>query len=345
MDVKPQTPSEPTPSAPVPLEVPRPGETDKKNLPFSSWWPLLIGALVGIALRLVYSGKPGMPYAPMDSGFIYFVPIAVGAITIYVAESERRRSWGYYLWAPIVANSLFVIGTLAIMVEGLICAIIVVPLFGMLGAVGGLVMGALCRVTKWRKGAMYSFGTLPLLLGALPGPDVDRQRVSAIERSIVVEAPAERVWEELLSTRDIRPDELGHAWMYRIGVPLPLAGVTERTATGMVRKVAMGKSIHFDQVATEWQNYRYVRWTYRFAQDSFPPQALDDHVVIGGRYFDLLDTSYALTPISAKATMLTVRMQYRVSTGFNWYADGVAKLLFGNFEDVILEFYRRRAMQ
>jgi hypothetical protein len=37
-------------------------------------------------------------------------------------------------------------------------------------------------------------------------------------------------------------------------------------------------------------------------------------------------------------------MSYRVSTQFNWYADGVARLLIGNFEEVILKFYQRRAV-
>lgn len=145
--------------------------------------------------------------------------------------------------------------------------------------------------------------------------------------------------------RDIRPEEVGHAWMYRIGVPLPVAGVTQATPAGFVRKVSMGKSIHFEQVATEWQEERFVRWRYRFDKDSFPPNALDDHVTIGGHYFDLLDTAYTLTPTAAGSTGLRISMHYRVSTRFNGYADGVARLLIGNFEEVILEFYRRRAVR
>jgi hypothetical protein len=326
-----------------PQDSPSPAPAKARTLPFSGWWPLLVGALVGVALRLVYAGKPGMPYAPMESSFIYLVPFAVGAVTVYVAEATRRRTWFYYLWAPVIANTLFVVGTLAIMIEGLICAVIVVPLFAMLGAIGGLVMGALCRATRWRKGAVYSFGALPLLLGALPSQDVDRERVAHIERSIVVEAPAQQLWQHLLNTPDIRPDELGHAWLYRIGVPLPMAGIAQRTPEGLVRKVTMGRSIHFEQVATQWQENRFVHWTYRFAPDSFPAHALDDHVVIGGHYFDLHDTRYTLLPLSDTRTRLTVRMGYRVSTGFNWYADGVAQLLVGNFQDVVLAFYRHRA--
>ena len=57
--------------------------------------------------------------------------------------------------------------------------------------------------------------------------------------------------------------------MYRIGVPLPQAGVTEATSGGLVRRIVMGKDIHFDQVVVDWDENRYVRWTYRFAEDRF----------------------------------------------------------------------------
>lgn len=316
-----------------------------RTLPFSNWWPLIIGALVGIVLRLIFSGRPGGAYAAMSGAFIYFVPIAVGAVTVYVAELRQRRSWSYYAFASVLANTLFVIGTMAILIEGLICVVIILPLFCALGALGGLVMGAICRTARRRRGAVYSFAVLPILLGALPSNESAHQHVGVIERSINIEATPAQIWRQIHEARDIRPNEVNKAWMYRIGVPTPIAGVTHETPDGHVRKISMGKSIHFDQVATDWQVNRHVRWVYRFAPDSFPPRALDDHVAIGGHYFDLMDTAYTLVPTGPRTTELRIRMQYRVSTQFNWYADAVARLLIGNFEEVILGFYQARAVQ
>lgn len=319
--------------------------SEHRVLPFSKWWPLAIGALTGIALRLIFSGEPGGAFTAMKAAFVYLAPIAVGAVTVYVAEAKQRRSWSYYVWTPMAANALFVLGTMAILIEGLICAIIILPLFCVLGALGGLLMGVICRATRRRREAVYSFAVLPILLGLLPTHEANHQRIGTIERTIVVEASPQQIWQQIHNARDIRPEEVGHAWMYRIGVPLPMAGVTQETPTGFVRKVSMGKSIRFDQVATEWQENRFVRWTYRFTEDSFPPRALDDHVTIGGHYFDLLDTAYSLHPTGPQTTELRIAMRYRVSTQFNWYADGVARFLIGNFEEVILDFYRQRAVQ
>ena len=88
---------------------------------------------------------------------------------------------------------------------------------------------------------------------------------------------------------------------------------------------------------------RHVRWTYRFDPDSFPAYALDEHVVVGGKYFDVKDTAYDLVPIEDSATELRVRMGYRVSTRFNWYADPLARFLMGDLAEANLDFYRRRS--
>lgn len=312
------------------------------SLPYSKWAPLWAGTAAGVALRLVFSGRPGHSYAAMMATFIYLSPMLVGAITVYVAESSRRRSWAYYIWAPFVANVLYVVGTLIINLEGVICAILIIPMFAFLGSIGGFIMGAVCRATNWPRPIAYSLAVLPLVLGFVETGMPLPERVSVVERKVIIEAAPETVWKQISNVRDIRPDEVGNAWIYRIGVPLPEAGVTQSTPSGLVRRITMGKNIHFDQVVTGWDENRYVHWTYRFEEDSFPPYALDDHVVLGGHYFDVQDTSYTLTP-KGSATELTIRMKYRVSTQFNWYAAPIAAFLFGNFEEVILDFYRRRS--
>jgi len=313
------------------------------SLPFSAWWPLVAGAVVGIVLRLGFAGSPyGLPDA-MHWAFIYLTPMAVGAVTVYLAERQARRTFAYYVWAPIIATALFVGGTLLILVEGLICAILIVPLFAGLGLVGGVIMGVICRLTNWPRHAAYAFAVLPLALGIATPEASHHLRDGIVERRIVVAAPAASIWKHIHDARDIRREEVQDAWIYRIGVPLPIAGVTEQTGTGRVRRISMGKHVHFDQVVAEWSENRHVRWTYRFDHDSFPPGALDDHVRIGGRHFDLVDTEYTLDPVDAQTTALAIRIRYRMGTDFDWYADLLARMLIGNFEEVILRFYERRA--
>ena len=304
--------------------------------------PLICGALVGVALRLFFSGTPGKPYQAMMSSFTLLVPSLVGAVTVYMAERAARRSWSYYFYAAAAANALFVIGTMVIRVEGLICAVLAVPLFGLVGGLGGILMGAVCRWTRWPRPAIYSFAALPLLLGGLEQNLALPQDIRSVERVRTISASPEAIWTHLTVAKNIRSDEIGTAWMYRIGVPLPLSAVTVLADGTQVRHIMMGKGIQFDQIAADWQPNRRVRWIYRFANDSFPSRALDDHVRIGGRYFDVIDTEYVLRKVNA-GTELRVTMRYRVSTAFNWYTQPIAEFLVGNFEEAALRFYAIRA--
>ena len=64
--------------------------------------------LLGLALRLIYSGQPGGAYDAMSGSFALLAPIAVSAVTVYVAELRARRTWSYYFWMGALANVLFV---------------------------------------------------------------------------------------------------------------------------------------------------------------------------------------------------------------------------------------------
>jgi hypothetical protein len=137
--------------------------------------PLACGALVGIAMRLLYSGRPGYPYQAMMKSFFLLVPLLVGAVAVFVAERARHRGWWNYFCIGASANALFVLGCLLITIEGLICAVLAVPVFFLLGGLAGLAMGAVCRWTRWPRQAMYGFAALPLLLGGVgstfPSPE------------------------------------------------------------------------------------------------------------------------------------------------------------------------------
>ena len=328
--------------APIEPNAARTRDMPARPMPFAWFWPLIVGAAAALVLRIAFSGLPGQRFSAMLGSFIYLAPAVCGAVTVYMAERIERRSWGYYIWAPWVSTALFVVGTLLVFIEGMICAVVIVPLFGVMGSLGGLAMGIVCRITNWPKPALYGFAVLPLALGAVEPHWPNPERISNTSRTLFIAAPAERVWHELNDARDIRPSEVGDAWAYRIGVPMPVGAVTEDTAEGRVRKVQWQKDVHFEEVITDWQPLQRVSWRYRFSPDSFPAGALDDHVVIGGHYFDLRDSAYTLTPRDG-GTELRIDVSWRVSTRFNWYADRVAQFLLGDFSDHILRFYKARS--
>lgn len=309
---------------------------------YGNWlWPLLCGVLVGLGLRMIFSADAGEPYATMLISFLLFAPFLVGMVAAYVVERQARKGLGFHFGMGALANVLFVIGSLAVGLEGAICVVIAAPIFAIIGGFGGLCMGLICRLTKWPSNSLYGVALLPLMLGAVENPH-PQGRIERIERQIFIAAPPVEVWRQLMTADAIRADEVDAAWTYRIGVPKPLAGIVRETPIGLVRDVHMGKGIHFQQMSTDWQPQRYVNWQYHFDADSVPAGALDDHVRIGGEYFDLLDTRYTLTPRDG-GTELAMSLDYRVSTAFDWYAAPLSRWLLGGQSETLLSFYQRRA--
>ncbi len=215
-------------------------------------------------------------------------------------------------------------------------------MFAVLGGIGGLIMGAICRYTNWPRPTLYSFAALPLALGLLGTGDPLSVEYSRIERSVVVDAPIEVVWQQLVDTPAITAQEMNEPMTERIGVPLPNSGRTELRGEERVRTSRWGKGVYFEEVIEDWQPPTHLRWRYRFLPDSFPRAALDDHVVIGGHYFDLIDTEFSLQP-DAGRTRVTAVVRYRISTQFNFYADWAAQLLIGDLVEHGLQMYERRS--
>jgi hypothetical protein len=307
------------------------------------WWPVMIGAAYGLVMRLLYSGDtPYEPYRAMTSSFALLVPIAVGCLTVYFVERNSKRSAAYHFGIAAAANALFVFGTYVTVMEGLICVVLAAPLFAFMGGIAGVAMGAICRWTQWPRRVVSCVAVLPLICAPIeqfiPAPD----GLQTVEMSRIVNASPEKVWEQLLNAGDIAPDEMQSAVMYRIGTPLPLSARSETQGKVLVRHITMARGVQFDQISTSWEPGRRVLWTYRFRSDSFPAGSLDDHVRIGGEYFDLIDTEYLLTPTAA-GSILHARMTYRVSTHFNWYVKPLTRFLVSNFEDTALGFYASRA--
>lgn len=314
----------------------------RARLPFSPLLPFAAGIAAGLLLRFVFSDDSGAPFSAMSGAFIFGAPLIVGAVTVFVAERLRPRHWSFYASAGALSVVLFVLGTMLIMIEGLICAALISPLFALLGAIGGLLMGAACRLGRHAGRALRSFMLLPLLLLGMEANTELPTRLYEIERSMLIEAPRETVWRQVQNVRSIHRSEVGEAWAFRIGVPLPKSAISDATEEA-VRRVRMGKNVYFDQVVVESRVNEHVRWTYRFYDDSFPPNAFDDHVKIGGRHFDVLDTSYTLVPELA-GTRLVVRFRYRLSTRFNWYAGPLVSALMGDAAEAYLKLYRARSI-
>jgi len=336
--------SETPPPLPPPPESDRAPDT-REALKAGWWfWALLGGASYGLLMRLafglsIFHSQPGGSGVMLVS-FLLLVPFLIGLWTVWqLPESRRKWSTAFLLpWAP---TAVFLGGTAILAIEGSICIVLAMPIFLALASLGGLVAFLVIR-EKPSLGTTSAILMLPLATGLyeqrLPLPDA----ILASTESIHIAAPPERIWQLINDAEAIEPAEMASGWAWRIGVPYPVSALTVDTAEGRVRKLRWQHDVHFDEPILDWAENRYIRWSYRFAADSIPPGALDEHVTIGGRYFDLVDTSYRLEPEDG-GTRLAIVVHYRISTRFNWYAGPLGRWMVDDAARTILAFYQRRA--
>ncbi|MEO6103991.1 MAG: SRPBCC family protein [Pseudoxanthomonas sp.] len=308
----------------------------------------LAGAAYGLLMRMVF-GMPFFGSSELNSSasqamlwsFVCLVPLLIGALTVYF-PGGRQRSLVYALIAPWISILMFVGGTALLLIEGSICIAMALPLFLATGSVGGLAMWGVLRFYRPSPSTMAMLLVLPLLGGAWERNQPLPQVLHTADASLQVAAAPEEIWQLINHAYSIQPAEMREGLAYRIGVPYPQSAQTVETAQGRVRKLRWDKGVRFDEPISDWEENRFVRWSYSFPPDAIPADALDEHVLIGGKYFDLVDTSYRLTPMGT-GTRMDIHVTYRISTNFNWYANLWGRVLVDDAARTILRFYKRRA--
>lgn len=76
---------------------------------------------------------------------------------------------------------------------------------------------------------------------------------------------------------------------------------------------------------------------------NIPSTTMDEHVVIGGKYFDVLDGTYELQPLSDGNFRLHLYSHFELNTTFNFYASWWASWIMKDIQNNILQVIRQRA--
>ncbi len=291
------------------------------------WWlSAIAGALLGCIYRLVFDFKwanGGSFPLIMTIGFLALVPLCMGYVAVdnYLRKTPPESvEWQDWAFLPAVSVLITMAVSLIVKWEGYICLVFVVPIMFVLSTIGGLV----ARVARGRF-KRQAPGTLSAV--ALPSRADHPGRsacsvgfeVRAVETDLLIHAPAELMWDNIKSVREIHPSELSQSWVTRIGFPKPVAATLSHEGVGGMREARISGGLVFTRNNQSLGTGVEPAVLHSRERRSIPKSTLDDHVTVGGAFFDVLDGEYRLEP-RPEGTLLRLTSHERLSTHFNPYA-------------------------
>lgn len=98
-----------------------------------------IGALYGLLLRVMFEWNVlSDSYEIVSTSFLLLAPFATGAIAVFFGSRAGRLSAGAQIGTAAGTMVFFLIAMFVLFIEGMICIVLVLPVFMIASIVGGL---------------------------------------------------------------------------------------------------------------------------------------------------------------------------------------------------------------
>ncbi len=280
----------------------------------------------------------------MTIGFLALVPLCMGYVAVdnYLRkapiESVRWFNWIALPWFSVLIT---VAVSLIVKWEGYICLVFAAPIMLVSSTIGGLIARMTWRGSKQRATGTLSAVAFPLVFILLEAQVPSTLEVRTVETDVLIHAPASVVWDNIKSVREIDPSELPRSWATRIGFPKPVAATLSHEGVGGVRQASFTGGLVFTESVNRWEPGSDLRFSIHANTESLPKSTLDEHVAVGGAFFDVLDGEYRLE-LRPGGILLRLTSHERLSTHFNPYAGAWTDAVMRSIQGQILQVIRKR---
>ncbi|MBK8144707.1 MAG: hypothetical protein IPK62_06725 [Bacteroidetes bacterium] len=281
----------------------------------------------------------------MSLSFLVCLPFIVGALTIYFSAIEKVRKWAYRLFIPWIPIFIFFGITLAFQIEGWACWLMVLPLFLVAASVGGLIGGYLKLKKRDDRTYLSLLCLLPLFIspiesfiGSIPG-------TYKAYTFIDINAPAEKIWANVTRVLEIQ-EEQDKGWLTKfLGFPRPLHAELDFEGIGAKREARFTNGLIFHETVSEYTHLKKMVFSIKAYPHEIPSTTMDEHVVIGGQFFDVLKGTYELEKINETTNRLHLYSHFTLNTTLNFYASWWARWIMQDIQNNILQIEKKRSEQ
>jgi hypothetical protein len=301
-----------------------------------------VALLYALFCRLIFGWDALRDYAPIVSiSFLTLVPMAFGALTTFLGFRFCGRSDYWRVLAPMLVTVFAFVGSFLVHLEALLCLIVALPIMLPMAALGGVTMGWLLY-HRSKNLCVNIFVLLPFVVAPIEARWKTAPELVSIEDSIQINASPADIWQEITSVRAISREEVPFRWVYLLDFPRPIAATLDREGVGGQRRATFERNVSFFETVTEWVPERTIAFTIKADPDFIPRTAFDQHIIVGGRFYDVLDGRYVILR-EENGCRLVLTSTHRLSTRFNAYAGWWSRWVMNQIQSSILTVIKGRA--
>lgn len=303
---------------------------------------LFLGLVCGVAYAFLTMFIVTTYHRNVSIAYIFILPLILGAVPVLFVTKEQLKSYLTILLYPwLIVMTFFYLGFIEGF-EGMICLVIIVGPFIILGTLGAFIFRLIKLRSSNEKTPLYCSLLLPFIVLVVESNFVAKNQFGKVVTTIEVNCNKQTAWTNIKNVKNIKPGEVNQHFIHMMGIPKPLNGELDKEGVGAIRSITWEKGIKFQEVIYKWDEGNGFAYDIKVDPKSIPPTTLDEHVMIGGRYFDVTKGSYEIIPVNEHKSIIKLTCGYRVTTDLNFYSKWWADLALNDFNEMILEVIKKR---
>lgn len=287
----------------------------------SKSFQVVAGTLSGVLIIILAVAVSTLFFRAYGWGLFVLTPFVVGITTGFLVNRRELQGMRTTSGLVLLSAALGCFGLILFALEGLICLILASPLAAVAAIGGGALGRRAARIGKDPMGPVYCLALLPAMFAvdAVYPPAV----MMMTDESIMIEAPAPRVWQAVTSDEPIRePATL----VGRLGLAYPQRAHFSGRAVGADRIGHFSTGIAREKI-TDWIEGRLLGFVVisqpPAIREMTPYQGIHTPHIDG--YFETGETQFRLDPLPGRRTRLTVRAVHRLRIDPVMYWEPIAQ--------------------
>jgi hypothetical protein len=282
-------------------------------------------------------------FAVMSLSFLFISPIGIGALSVYLSSEDKAKKITYRIFFPWIVILIFLIVTILFTLEGWACWLMALPIFLSASSFGGI-LGGYLKMRKSKNKLSISFVLLlPFLISPLESMVDSIPGTFEAYTYIDIKAPAETIWDNVTRVKEI-PEEQDKGYLNKaLGFPRPVKAELDFEGVGAYREAIFTNGLVFHETVKEYEDNKKMVFSIKANPHEIPSTTLDEHVLIGGDYFDVLDGTYELEKLDNGMNRLHLYSHFQMNTTFNFYAGWWAKMIMKDIQNNILKVQKLRS--